>query len=416
MEKNVILQGAVFIFLLFLSGFFSSSETALLSIDKIKLKRLQEQKKKNAKLVAGLLKEPEAFLSAILIGNNIVNVGASALATAMALQLFENNAVGIATGVVTVLVLIFGEITPKTYAAQNAERVANLVAKPIHLLTIALKPAIYILSAITDFIMRLMGGQINYNRNIVTEEEIRLLVNVGHEEGLIEAEEREMIDSIFDFDDTIVREIMVPRVDMVAVEVDNDFNDTLETIIAAGHSRIPVFKETVDRIIGIIYAKDLLPYFKRDIKKPSITHLMRPPYFVPDTKKVNELLREMQEQKNHMAVVLDEYGGTAGIVTIEDILEEIVGEIRDEFDKLDEAFIRKIDNHTYIISGKANVEDLNDELKIKLPLEDYETLSGLIFSELGKVPEGGEVVELEGVKLIVEEVAEHRILKVRVEL
>jgi len=410
-----LLQSAELIalgFLFILSGFFSGSETALMSVNRVKIKHMLQEGDSKAKTVDELLEQPDRLLTTILVGNNLVNIAASSIATALAIDLFGNKGVGIATGVVTFFILIFGEITPKSFASQNAELASKWVAKYIKMFSYVLTPFIKILTVITSFIIRAVGGTPRQKKPFVTEEEIKKFVNVGEREGVIESDEREMINSIFDFDDTIVKEIMVPRIDMVCIEINTPIEELVELIIDLGYSRVPVYNETVDNIVGIVYAKDLLNFLNQD-GEMEIKKIMRPAYYVPETKEIDSLLTELRKEKIHMAIILDEYGGTEGLVTIEDLLEEIVGDIQDEYD-VEERQIKVISETEILVDARVDIDEINEVLNIDLPEEDYETISGFILSTLGYVPEEGEEIEFENLTLIVKDTVQRRISKVKI--
>ncbi|MFQ5815388.1 MAG: hemolysin family protein [Candidatus Hydrothermarchaeaceae archaeon] len=394
--------------LLFLSAFFSGSETALVSLNKIRIKRLAEEGNGNAIIVEELLEYPNRLLATVLVGNNVVNIAAAAIATSMAISTFHSWGVGIATGVMTLLVLVFGEMTPKSLAATNAERISLMVARPISLLVKVFYPLVKVLVTITKPLIRLLGGDIRLHR-LFTAEEFKIMVEVGEKEGVIEEEEKEMIHGIIEFGETEAKEVMAPRIDIVGVESTSAIGEANDLVLKSGYSKIPVYEDSIDNIIGILHAKDLL---KAVEEKKSIKKIMRRVYYVPETKKLDELLREMRERKTQIAIVVDEYGGTAGLVTAEDIVEEIVGEIMDEFDT-EEITIQRIDEKTALVDARVNIGDLNDDLDLNLPEEEFDTIGGLIFNTLGKIPITGEMVEINDVTLTVEKMRGRRITKVR---
>ncbi len=398
-----------------LSGFFSGSETALMSISKVKVRHEMQKGVERAKTIDRLLKNPTKLLTTILVGNNVVNIAGSALATTLALDLFGSHGPWIATVGMTVLVLLFGEVTPKSYAAQNPEKVSYWSAPYLLFLSMIFKPLVKILVKITNFIIRFIGGDPNKPQPFITEDEIIRVVNVGEEEGVIEEIEKEMIHSIFEFDDTVVREVMIPRIDMVSIQINSPIEEAVDLIIQKGHSRIPVYSETIDDIVGVLYAKDLLKFLKEDFENACIDKLMRPAYYVPDSKKVNQLLSELRSKKVHMAIVLDEYGGTAGIVTIEDLIEEIVGDIQDEYDveELDYDFTSE---NELIVDARMPVDELNDLLNLSFPEEDYDTIGGLVLGILGHVPTINESFEYDDMKISVSKMDGHRILKLHLEI
>ncbi len=412
MSGSQILQLVLLLGLLGLSAFFSASETAIFSVNKVKIRHLAEEGNRKAILTRKLLDQPNRLISTILIGNNVVNIGATALATTLAIAFFGDTGAGIATGVMTVLVLVFGEITPKTLAANRAESFSLQVSGYLNSLATLLSPVIKVLNLVTNGIVKLMGGPTDKNP-FITEEELRMLVNVGQEEGLIDQDEREMIDSIFEFDDTLVREVMVPRIDIIAVNVNDNLSSVINLIVEVGHSRIPVYEQTIDNIIGVIYAKDLLKnLLVTQENTTEIRRLMRPAYYVPESKKVRDLFAELRKEKVHMAIVLDEYGGTAGLVTIEDMIEEIVGDIQDEFDR-EEKHIETLADGSLRVDARTSIYDINELLELDLPDDEFDTISGLVFHTLGKLPYEGQEVEIDDLHIIVEKIVGRRIAKLR---
>lgn len=412
MSQVQVLQFFILFLLLLLSAFFSASETAIFSANKVKIRHLAEEGNRQALLTRRLLEQPGRLISTILIGNNVVNIGATALATTLAISLCGGAGAGIATGVMSVLILVFGEITPKTLASRHAEDIALRISGCINRLGFILSPIIYVFNLFTNTLVRLLDGSTKEN-HFITEEELRMLVNVGEEEGLIDQDEREMIDSIFEFDDTLVREVMVPRIDIIAINVAETLENAISLVIKVGHSRIPVYEETVDNIIGVIYAKDFLQtYFKPDREKVNLKKLMRPAYYVPESKKVRDLFAELRKEQVHMAIVLDEYGGTAGIVTIEDVIEEIVGDIQDEYDH-EEKIIEKLSDGSLLVDARAPISEINEIMELDLPVDEFETISGLVFHELGRLPYEGQELDLEGLHVKVEKIIGRRIGKLR---
>lgn len=412
MAGTQLVELAALVILLALSAFFSASETAMFSASKVKIRHMAEEGNPRAMLTRKLLDQPSRLISTILIGNNVVNIGATALATALSIEVFGSTGAGIATGAMTFFVLVFGEITPKTIAAKRAEAVALRVSSSLNNLGTIMLPIIKILNFLSSGIIRLFGGTAPENPYI-TEEELRMLVNVGQEEGTIDADEREMIDSIFEFDDTLVREVMVPRIDIIAVNINDTIENLTNLIVEVGHSRIPVYENTVDNIVGVIYAKDLLkPLQNCEKEAPTILKLMRTAYYVPESKKVRDLFEELRKEKVHMAIVLDEYGGTAGLVTIEDLIEEIMGDIQDEFDR-EEIHIETISENTLLVDARTSIYDINELLETDLPDDEFETISGLVFHSLGKVPSEGQELDIDDLHIIVEKVAGRRAVKLR---
>jgi CBS domain containing-hemolysin-like protein len=401
----------LFIICLALSAFFSSSEVALISITRAKVRTLVNEGKKGSGPLSELKEKPNRFLISILIGNNIVNIAAASIATAVTISIFGDIGVGIATFVVVILLLIFGEIGPKIYAARHTEKLALRFSKPVLILTKIFSPVIWAIEKVTGR----FGTPADMGEPSVTEEEIKEWIEVGKEEGTIEQEEREMLYSVLQFSDTIAREIMTPRVDVALIEDSRSLTEAMQVFNETGFSRLPVYHDVVDNIIGILNIKDVFSTEVSGKKNIALKDLMYDAFFVPETKKIDELLKELQVRKVHMAVVLDEYGSFTGIVTVEDILEELVGDILDEFDK-EEPEIQKIGEGIFVIDGKVWVEDLNDELDISLPVhESYETIGGLLIDRLGHIPHPGESVHIpeSHVSMVVMQMLARRIVKIK---
>jgi putative hemolysin len=406
-----ILLLLLFIACLVFSAFFSSSEVALISITRAKVRTLLNEGKKGSRPLSELKEKPNRFLIAILIGNNVVNVAAAAIATAVTISIFGDIGVGIATGIVVILLLFFGEIGPKIYAARNTERLALAIAKPVLIFSRILSPVIWAIEKITGR----FGASAAIGETMVTEEEIKEWIEVGKEEGTIEQEEREMLYSVLEFGDTLTREIMTPRVDVALIEDVRTLEEAMQLFNETGFSRIPVYHDSVDNIIGILNIKDVFSTVFSGKRNVHIKELMYDPFFVPETKKIDDLLKELQVRKVQIAIVLDEYGSFGGIVTVEDILEELVGDILDEFDR-EEPEIQKIAEGTYLVDAKIWVDDLNDELDISLPVhESYETIGGLLIDRLGHIPHPGESVHIpeSHVSLVVMQMLSRRVVKIK---
>lgn len=395
------------------SAFFSASETALMSVSKIRLRNMVEENVKNADLILKLLENPDRLLSSILVGNNLVNNGASALTTALAIQLFHgntSNGAGIATIIITVIILIFGEITPKTIAAQKAEKVALIVVRVIVLCVILFRPVVAVLNVITGNLVRLFGCTPGERAPLITEAELKTIVNVSHEEGVLESDERTMINNVFDFGDSKAKDVMTPRTDILAVSTEVSYEEFSDLIRKEGFSRMPVYDEDLDNIVGILYVKDV---FFAEPKTFSAKKYMREPYFTFESKPVAELLTEMKNNRLGMAVVLDEYGGTAGLVTMEDILEEIVGDIEDEYDD-EEEDIQMIQENEFVVDGSTRLEDFNEMVGSHLESDEVDTIAGYVLLVLGNFPHGGEVIEADGLRIVVEEMEKNRVEKLRI--
>ena len=373
---------------LVLSAFFSCSETALTSLSKIRLRSMVDENKKNAKLLQSVLNNPNKLISAILSGNNLVNIGASSLATVIATRTFGSNGVGIATGVLTLLVLIFGEITPKTFARNNCEKVSTFVVKPIYFCMIVFTPIIVMLNIITGTIFKIIGS--NEENNTVTETEFLSMVDVSHEEGVLQGEEHEMITNVVDFRNSDAEEIMVPRTDMISIPDTFTYKEVIDVFKAERFTRIPVYNETNDHIVGILSFKDVMMI--DNINNFKISDYMKEPYFTYESKKCSSLFAEMKKNSISMAIVLDEYGGTAGIITLQDLIEEIVGDILDEI-REDEEEIVNINKNEFIVEGIAKLDDVNEVLGTNFVNDDIESIGGYVIALVDRFPENGEIIE-----------------------
>lgn len=405
-------QIMLLIILLILSGFFSASETALMSLSKIRIRHMVDEGIKGAKLLEKLLEDPNKLLGGILIGNNIVNIGASSLASTLAYRIFGDSGVAVATGIMTILVLIFGEITPKSLAKQNAERISLLVAPIINFVVIIFKPFVWLFSNVSGLIIKLFGGDLSKTEPFITEEELKTMVDVSEEEGVLEVEEKEMIFNVFEFGDLQVKDIMVQRVNVVAVNVTSTYEEVLKVIKDEQFSRIPVYNESIDDIVGVLNVKDLI-LLESDKENFDVTKYMREPFRTFEFKKITELFSEMKTTRNHIAVVLDEYGGTVGIVTIEDLIEEIVGEIEDEYDERNKD-IEVIKENEFVVDGSTRLSDLSDMIGFEIESEDFDSIGGYVIGYLGRMPKVGEEIKTNKFRLIVEKIDRNRIKKVRI--
>ncbi len=398
------------------SAFFSGSEAALISLSRLHARGMLERGIKGSDAVLRLLDDRNRFLTSILIGNTVVLLAADSLATVLFVRAGVPNAALWSTAIMTVLLLTFGEIIPKTIAVANNERWAVRLAPTLERVAWVMTPVNNAFLFATNMIVRLFGVRPPAKGPFVTEDDIRNIVNVGAEQKVLEEQEREMIHSIIQFGDTIVREVMTPRPDMVAVEVNASGRRALDLVIADGYSKLPVYEETIDNVIGVIHDRELLIALSNGtLAQSPIRSLMRPITLVPESKRVSELLREMQRGKFSLAIVVDEYGGTAGLVTMEDLLEEIVGEIRDEHDEGEEEPIRMVSQDEAIVDAGTNIEDVNARLGLHLPHEDFETIGGLTVGLFGRLPHEGEEVDAgEHVRLKIDRTRGRRILAVRV--
>lgn len=404
------IQIVAVVVLLCLSAFFSSAETALTTVNKMRIRTLAEAGDSAALTLTKVIEQPSKMLSTILIGNNIVNLSASALMTTLAMSLFGSRAVGLATGVLTLLILVFGEITPKTLSTLCSESIALRYAPVIYGLMFILTPVIFIVNYLSLAVLMIMRIDPNKKRDAITEDELRTIVEVSHEEGVIESEEKKMINNVFDFGDSVARDVMVPRIDMVLVDVNATYEELLDIFREEKFTRIPVYEDSTDNVIGIVNMKDLLLYDKS--QEFSIRSLLREPLYTYEYKKTAELMVEMRKTFNNIVIVLDEYGATAGLITLEDMLEEIVGEIRDEYDEDEEDEVVALSENEYLVNGSTKLDDLNDRLGLELESEDYDSIGGLVIGLLDHLPEEGEEVDYENLHLVVEHMDKNRIDKI----
>nr|BBH92550.1 membrane protein [Thermogemmatispora argillosa] len=407
------LQLVILVVALILCATASAAETALTSVSRIKLKNLVEEGDPQAAELERLLAHPNTFLSTILVVNSIAVIVASSMATVLALRFSATWGELIATVLISLIVLIFCEITPKTAAVQNPLRWARALSGFVRLAAWLLRPLVWLLGVITTSLASLLGGELKHAGPFVTEEELRLLVSVGEQEGVLEEEEKEMIHSIFEFADTPVREVMVPRIDMITLEAETTVDQAVDVALQGGLSRIPVYEGSLDNILGILYTKDLLKELRQGHHTRLVRELVRPAYFVPETKKLDDLLREIRQRRTHMAIVVDEYGSVAGLVTIEDLMEEIVGDIKDEYDR-EENLYERVSDTEYIVDAKMNIDDFNELMGTKLDNEDYETLGGFLYAQLDKIPVAGDTITYGDLNLTVLATRGRRITKVRV--
>lgn len=413
METSDIIQLVIVIILLSASAFFSSAETALMTSNKLKMRNLADNGNKRAAKVLKVTENTDKMLSAILIGNNIVNLTASSISTTLTLKIFGSKLVGIATGILTFLILVFGEITPKNVASKNAEDMALAYIGVISFLVTLLTPVIFIVNNVAKFVISIFNKNGDDN-NAVTEEELRAMVEYSHEEGVIENEEKKMIVNVVDFGDTVAGDIMVPRVDMVMVDEKSSYEEILQVFREERYTRIPVYEETPDNVIGILNVKDFL--LIEDKENFVMKELLREPLYTYEYKKTSALMMDMRKTGANIVIVLDEYGITAGLITLEDMLEEIVGEIRDEFDADEDEGITKVSDLEYLIDGSTNLDDINDRIGLSLSSEEYESIGGLIMEKLGRLPVEGEIINFDNIVLTVKKMDHARIEKVCLKL
>ena len=414
MDPSVVTQLIILLFLLMLSAFFSSAETALTTVNQIRIRNLAEEGNKRAKKVVKVTGNSGKMLSAILIGNNIVNVAAASLTTSLAYN-FGGSMVAIASAIITILILLFGEITPKTMATIHADKISLFYAPIIDLFMKLMTPVIFIINGLSMVVLFILRVDPNDKNRAMTENELRTIVDVSHEDGVIEEEEKEMIYNVFDLGDARAKDVMVPRVHVTFADVNSTYEELIGIFREDKYTRLPVYEDTTDNVVGTINMKDLLLY--KNTKEFNIRDILREAYFTYEYKAISELLVEMRQASFNIAIVLDEYGETSGLITLEDILEEIVGEIHDEYDENEEDFVKKINDLEYVVEGSLNLEDFNDRLDLDFSSNDYDSLGGFIIEHLDRLPVAGDtVVTANGVRLVVDKLDKNRIEKVHVYL
>lgn len=414
MDSSDYIQLLILILLIGLSAFFSSAETALTTVNKIRIRNLAEAGDKSAVTLTKVLEDQGKMLSAILVGNNVVNLTASSMSTTLAMNIWSNKAVGIATGVLTLVILVFGEISPKTISTLYSEKISLKYAKIIYLFMTVMTPVIYAVNVLSSGFLRLVHVDPNWKQEAITEDELRTIVEVSHEEGVIESEEKKIINNVFDFGDSVAKDIMVPRIDMAMVEVGATYDELIDIFREEKYTRMPVYEETTDNVIGIINMKDVLLIDRNE--EFHVRDLLREPLYTYEYKNTAELMVEMRQTSNNMIIVLDEYGATAGMITLEDLLEEIVGEIRDEYDEDEEQELVEVGPGEYVVEGSMKLDDLNDLLDLELESEDYDSIGGLIIGQLDRLPEEGESVVCDGIRLVVDRLDKNRIDRVHMYL
>lgn len=417
MEPGSIVQLIVLFFLLILSGLFSSAETALTTVNRNKLRAMSEEGHKRAGKVLKMTEDSSKLLSTVLVGNNIVNLSASALATTLCTELFGSKFVGLATGILTFLILIFGEITPKSLATLYSLQLSLFYAYPIAFLMFIFTPVIWILNKLSYLIFKLFRIDPNHNPNQMTESELRTIVDVSHEEGVIEPEEKKMITNVVDFGDALSKDIMIPRADMVCADVNSTYEEMIEILNSENYSRIPIYEESKDHIIGILHVKDLFMYRERyGTEALDVRKIMRKPLFVYEYQKTARIFADMKTSSASVCIVLDEYGITAGLITMEDLVEEIVGDIRDEYDEAEKDLIRTIGENHYNIDAAVKLDDLNDAIGTTFQSEHYDSLGGYVIELLDRLPDAGDKVEEDGILFKVLKMNKNRIDRIELRL
>lgn len=415
MDPSQIIQLIIIFILLILSSFFSSAETAFTTANRIALRSLADDGNKRAELVIRILDHQKKMLSTILIGNNIVNIVASSLTTTFAAAVFDSFAIGIATGILTILVLIFGEITPKTVATLNADSMALKYARVIYSLMLIFTPLVIIVETLANIFMKIIGIDPNKKAPTITENELRTIVDVSHEEGVIESEERRMVNNVFDFGDSQAKDVMIPRIDMTVADIESTYDELIELFRKEKYTRIPIYEGDTDNVIGIINFKDL--FFIESKDNFFVKDILRQPYYTYEYMQTSDLLSELRKTSNNVTIVIDEYGSTVGMITLEDLLEEIVGEIRDEYDEDEADSIVKINDYEYLLQGTAKLDDINElfneSLEDSLESEEYDSIAGLLIERFDCFPNVGDELKINNLRFIVEKVSKNRIEAVR---
>jgi len=416
LDPSAVIQLIVLFILILLSAFFSSAETALTTVNKIRLQNLEEEGNKNAKLVIKLISNPGKLLSTILVGNNVVNLTASSQMTLLATDIFSDaglgigvaTGIGLATGLLTLLILLFGEIAPKTYATLNAESISLKYARIIYVLTVLMTPIIFLINKIALGFLVLFRIDTKGSNTTITENELLKIIDVSHEEGVIEREEREMINNVVDFGDSLAKDVMVPRIDISFIKAESSYDEVVKAFRIEKYSRIPVYDESKDNVLGIVNLRDVF-YYTGQPEDFVLNDILREPYFTYEYQKTSELLIQMRENSINIAIVLDEYGATAGLITLEDLLEEIVGDIRDEYDDEEYDLIQPISESEYIVDGSTKLDDLNDMIGTTFLSDDYDSIAGYIIDLLGHIPQEGEEVVSQDTKMVIEKMDKNRI-------
>lgn len=415
MQSGLIIQIVLLIFLVMCSAFFSASETALMSISKIRVRHLVDAEVKGSKKLDLLLSDTDKLLSTILLGNNAVNIGASSLATSLAIGFWGDTGVGIATGLMTLIILIFGEITPKSLAVRFSEPISLKVAPFMLLLVKVLTPVVFILSKITGLFVRIFGGDPNYKKPSLTQDELKTIVNVSSEEGVIEDDEKELICNIFEFGELKVKDIMVQRMDIVAVPVTATYTEIVDIFKESKFSRLPVYEENLDNIVGLVFAKDLL-FLDCNNDEFEITKIMRETHNTYEFLKVSDFFKEIQSKQNHIAIVYDEYGSVAGLVTLEDVIESVMGDIHDEYDDDEDSSIVKVSENEYLVMGYTKIEEFNEYFGCTIESEDCDSIGGFLTSLLGRLPEKNEKLNVDTVEIVVADMEDTHVEKLKVVL
>lgn len=409
MSDEALWRILALVVLLAMSGFFSGSETALLSLDKMRVRFLQQQGRRGADKLAKLLADPDRLLSGILVGNNLINIAATVIATSLFVGYFGEQGELLTVLILTPILLVFSEVCPKTYAAQYPEKMSFFVLNPIRFVVWVLTPVIFIVSSLSRLLTSFFRAK-EVEALSVSEDEIRAIIEVGEESGVVAAEQRRMLHGIFDLSETRVRDVMIPRTEVVGLNVSASFQEVLDVVQHARHSRFPVYQDDMDSIVGVVHSKKVLDFVGRT-GQFSLANISRKPYFVPESKRIAVLLQSFRKRREHLAIVVDEYGGVEGIVTLEDVVEEIVGEIHDEYD-IEEVDFRQLEPGRFLVDGAVSVRTVNRRFKLDLPEDHVTTLAGYLLRVMGKIPAEGESFEANGIRFRVKRMDDRRIEEV----
>lgn len=413
MDSDGLWKLIILVILLGCSAFFSAAETALTKLSKIRIRQLIGEGVKEARTINKIVENPNKLMNSIIIVDNAANIGATALATSIAVSYFKENGTLIAIVIMIFLILIIGEITPRLIAAKNSEYISLKVVKPISFVTNILSPVAAVFTFIADMIAKLFGIKENRAKPYITEEELKTIVDVSHEEGLLEGEEKQMIYNVFEFGDSQVKDVMVQRTDIVAIKADSTYDEIIDVFKKEHYSRMPIYKDNTDNIVGILHIKSLI-FYDGPKEKFDLSKYMLQPYFTYEYKSTAELFDEMRKNKIAMAIVLDEYGGTAGIVTMEDLVEEIVGEIEDEYDESDEEKIEVIKEDEYIVDGSTKIDLVNEMIGTNIESEDFDSIGGYVIGVIGGFPKNGQTIECGDIEFIIEDIDKNRIKKLKI--
>lgn len=417
MEPHSILPIVIIALSIVFIAVLSSSESSFIAVNKIRIRSLMEKGDSRAKAVQKLLDEHDKLFSAVILSGNLFTILATSIGTALALRYFGEDGIIIATIVMTFLTVVFGELAPKTFAVAHSEKVSLLLARPVAFYIRLISPLVWIFKITSNLIIRMLGGKKKSVSPFVTEEEIKTMINIGEEEGTLEEEEKQMLHKVFEFGDKVVTEAMVPRTEIVSIPDDSTVGDALKLVLEEGYSRYPVIKENIDSVTGILYVKDIVKQMAQGKIQnyTPITEIVREAYYIPENKMVTELLDEMQKNKFQIAIVMDEYGGTAGLITLEDIMEEIVGGLQDEFEAMEgEKEVEIIDERTFIVAGQTGLDEINELVGSELVSEDFHTIGGFVFGLFRRLPKVGEQVRYHNLRFLILEMEDRKISKVKI--